>query len=90
MAPHVIDEDDGKEYLTDELKRHFELVGSTAVEFDVLHHRYGSNEKKRAALYWLREGRKKKDLQDRFVRRMIVWTLVATLVGIAVTITMSR
>jgi hypothetical protein len=43
------------QFLTPELREHFELLGRTIVEFDVVHHRYSTPEKHKAALCWLSE-----------------------------------
>ena len=88
--PHITDEEQGSEHLTDELRTHFEHVGASLVEFDVLHLRYSRPEKHAAALYWLRQRRKVGEERDAFRFRVLAWiaglTLLAAVVGIAVTV----
>lgn len=88
------DDDRGREHLTAELRRHFERMGASVVEFDVVHHRYGTPAKHQAALYWLREQRQRRETREatRFGWVMIVasLTLLATLGGIAITVWLSK
>lgn len=91
--PHITDEEQGREHLTDELRAHFENVGDSLVEFDVVHHRYSSPFKHQAALYWLRERRRARDEREASRFKIVAWlaglTLAAAVVGIVVTVRLS-
>jgi hypothetical protein len=50
-----------REYLTPELRDHFEHVGITGVQFDAMNHRYSTQEKRDAAWAWLKEKREEED-----------------------------
>lgn len=84
--PHITDSEHGKEYLTDELRNHFEYIGQNGVEHDLFERNYMNPEKRFAALYWLRVRRREKDAQEtrRFWAIVIIGalTLIATIAGI--------
>ena len=89
----AIDPSDPKtweQYLTPELRAHFERAGETIVEFDVTHHSYGMEEKHFAALFWLaqRRGAKKSLATRRF--HLIFWVALAGLIVALVSIAVAK
>jgi hypothetical protein len=60
-------------------------MGPSVVEFDTVHFRYKNQEKRFAALYWLREQRVTKDRRDRATFYVVVATFVVSVLAILVT-----
>jgi hypothetical protein len=74
-----------REYLTPELRGHFEHMGIAAVEFDVFNHRYTGEAKHFAALAWLAEKREEKERRESWRFRLILVIASATLIVAALT-----
>lgn len=74
-----------KAHLTPELRQHFENMGPSVVEFDTVNFRYKNQEKRFAALYWLREQRVARERREKWTFYLVAATLVASVVAIWVT-----
>jgi len=62
------------------------VVGSVElVQFDVTRHRYGDENKHRAAIAWLHEKRRSEQMTTRSILWIAAATLLATLIGVAAT-----
>lgn len=76
-----------RQYLTPELKAHFERVGEDSVQFDVSNHSYRENrEKQLAALAWLAEKRDRRERRERWTIRVGLATFVVAVLTLAATI----
>jgi hypothetical protein len=78
--------DEWAHHLTPDLSEHFEFVGEDAVRFDVFQHRYKEPEKHMAALVWLYDKRRKRELRDNATFWLVAIGVVLTAfsVGLAI------
>ena len=80
----------GREFLTPEVRAHFEKIGPSLVEADVTLARYSNRDKHFAAVYWLSqkdaERRRLETVRFRWILGVAIATLVAAIVGIIATI----
>ena len=87
----MVDEtrEEWKQYLTPELRAHFERVGEELVQFDVSHHNYKEREKHLAAIYWLGEKRQARERRKLAIFWLMVAFVVLANLGIGISIWLS-